>query len=325
MAVLTPRGIVQAFGAGEVLRDGALVPGPGHGRADRSLRVFIDPTDPSGFRVHSFAPADNVFACRDYVRDSLGLEPFQPGRRSERPAPTVVKFPAQGANDHEARQRRARVLWGEARDPRGTPVERYWRSRSLELGELAGTVIRFLANTPWRGEDGQLEHVTAMLCAFRDILTDEVTGIHRTRLTLEGEPVLNPDGSKQKKMLGIVTGSAIKLDGHADVTTSLAIGEGVETTESGRLVGYRPAWAVGSAGAIAAFPVLNGIEALHIHAEQNDNGSPNRANADAIETCAARWLAAGRDVFVIDPVGGKDLNDALRALREPTSDDGEPR
>src|SRR5829696_735951 len=63
--MLTPRGIVQAFGGGEALRDGALVPGPGHKRGDKSLRVFIDPSAPDGFRTHSFSPADDPLACRD--------------------------------------------------------------------------------------------------------------------------------------------------------------------------------------------------------------------------------------------------------------------
>jgi hypothetical protein len=50
-------------------------PGPGHSHVDRSLSVWLDPADPAGFRVHSFA-GDDVMTCRDYVRERLGVGPF---------------------------------------------------------------------------------------------------------------------------------------------------------------------------------------------------------------------------------------------------------
>jgi hypothetical protein len=52
-------------------------PGPGHSTADRSLSVKLDPTAPDGFVVHSFA-GDDPIACKDYVRQQLGLKPFEP-------------------------------------------------------------------------------------------------------------------------------------------------------------------------------------------------------------------------------------------------------
>ena len=86
----------------------------------------------------------------------------------------------------------------------------------------------------------------------------------------------------------------------------LAIGEGIETVMQGRQLGFRPGWALGSAGGIKAFPVLGGIECLTIHAERDDT------NARAVETCAARWHRAGREVVIIEPRSGSDLNDAMR-------------
>ena len=56
-------------------RDGKIhAPGPGHSKRDRSLIVWLDPNAPNGFRVHSFA--DDPIACRDYVSDALGFEPW---------------------------------------------------------------------------------------------------------------------------------------------------------------------------------------------------------------------------------------------------------
>ena len=53
-----------------------LAPGPGHSGADRSLSVKIDDIAPGGFIVHSFSNDDPI-VCRDYVREKLGLPPFQ--------------------------------------------------------------------------------------------------------------------------------------------------------------------------------------------------------------------------------------------------------
>jgi Toprim domain-containing protein len=75
-----------------------------------------------------------------------------------------------------------------------------------------------------------------------------------------------------------------------------------------RWLGLRPAWALGSAPAVAAFPVLGGVGCLTLLRENDD------ASERACETCAARWHAAGREVFFNQPTTGKDLNDAIRNL-----------
>ena len=55
-------------------------------------------------------------------------------------------------------------------------------------------------------------------------------------------------------MLGPVRGAAIKLDGDAEVAEGLHIGEGLETCMAARALGFKPVWAVGSAGGIQTFP-----------------------------------------------------------------------
>jgi len=64
---------------GRVYQGAALVPGPNHSAADRSLRVFIDPNAPGGFGVHSFA-GDDPIECRDYVCRKMGLPAWEPSR-----------------------------------------------------------------------------------------------------------------------------------------------------------------------------------------------------------------------------------------------------
>jgi hypothetical protein len=63
---------------GEARGNQASVQGPGHSPKDRSLSVKTDASAPDGFLVHSFA-GDDPLACRDYVRDKLGLPAWNEG------------------------------------------------------------------------------------------------------------------------------------------------------------------------------------------------------------------------------------------------------
>ena len=63
---------------GDVSGDGVLCPGPGHSSRDRSLSVKFDPEARGGILVNSFA-GDDPIACKDHVRQLLGLDPFEPG------------------------------------------------------------------------------------------------------------------------------------------------------------------------------------------------------------------------------------------------------
>jgi len=183
----------------------------------------------------------------------------------------------------------ALAVWNASVDPRRTPVENYLNGRALELDDaLAGEVIRWF---PPRN---------AMVCLFRSIETGEPQAVSRTFLSCAPVPK-----KLDRKFLGPVGGAAVKLDADDAGLGGLHIGEGVETCLSARQLGLRPCWALGSAGAVGSFPVLAGIECLTLLAENDD------ASARAVEACAARWHAAGREVIVNEPIEAKDLNDAL--------------
>jgi len=215
------------------------------------------------------------------------------------PAPTA------GGGDDEARRiERALAIWDDAVSPRHTLVDTYLSGRALKLkltDALAGKVIRYHRACPWKDANGKPIRVPAMVVAMRSIATDAITAIQRTRLSSEGEKI-------ERRMLGVAGGAAVKLDADERVTDRLIIGEGVETAMTARQIGLKPTWALGSAGAIAAFAVLDDIERLMILAENDE------ANARAAETCAMRWYDAGRDVFINRPTRGNDLNDALQAM-----------
>lgn len=146
----------------------------------------------------------------------------------------------------------------------------------------------------------ELERRKCLLVAYRSLYTNELTGISRV---LVDEPERWP--KTQRKMLGVVRLAAAKL---AAVTDTLAVAEGVETALAANMLGHGPAWALGSAGAVASLPVLHGIERLILLQENN------AASRDALDRCRRRWTHAGRKVIRVRPDEScDDLNDELIA------------
>ena len=214
----------------------------------------------------------------------VGREIAEPNSTAE----TIREIAEPEADLDPAKIAGALALWDAGIDPRGTVAEIYFRSRALDLDDLAGEVLRWHAGTG------------AMLALFRNISTGEPQAVSRR--------FLGPNGAKLGKplFLGPVKSAAVMLDGFDAVTHGLHVGEGVETCQTARQFELRPTWALGSSGAIASLPVLGGVECLTLFAEHDD------ASAKAVEACATRWHAAGREVLINRPIGGKDLNDAIR-------------
>jgi putative DNA primase/helicase len=308
-----------------------LLPGPGHSEDDRSVSVWPAPND-DGFTVKSFS-GDDRQACIEHVKSLLDQEKRAalaamgadlPARddqdareRADPLAPgwygrwtTAKAVPAGGESGPRAADERRRSIaraveiWDESVSPIGTIVETYLWQRHLDLDEdIAGDVIRYHPQLPWKDElTGKVFRTNAMVCALRDIRSDEIVGVSCTRLSAVGEKL-------DRRFRGISAGAAIMFDGFDSVTMGLAICEGAETGLSARQLGLRPVWACGSAGEIAKFPVLGGIECLTILAENDD------ASAKATEACGDRWHAAGREMRINRPIAGKDVNDALRGSK----------
>jgi hypothetical protein len=181
-------------------------------------------------------------------------------------------------------------IWTEATDPTRTVAEAYLAARKLVLPlELRMTVLRFHPACIW--ESGT---APCLIAAFRSIRDDSLTGIHRIRLDQRWP-------SAERKMLGRVTGSAIKLDPASD---RLVVGEGLETCLAARQLGLRPVWALGSASGIESLAPIDGIDELMVLGE-NDNGR----NQTAAEKCRDNWKQAR--VLLMTPQRGKDFNDYL--------------
>ena len=283
-----------------------LAPGPGHSKQDRSLAVFINPNSPDLFRVHSHA-GDDWRVCRDHVKARLGISNPVPGYTRQRvevpPRPQVEPVPI----DDMARTLKAITIWGESRSLDGTPALTYLVKRGIDIGRLPHEIhraLRWHPSCPWeQGRHG------ALVALMTDAITGDAKAIHRTAITATGL-------KGGKKMLGPSAGCVVRLWTDESVTTGLVLGEGIETTlAAATRVKHRgtrlaPAWAACSAGGMAKFPVLAGVECITLLVDNDESGAGQRAAAE----CSARWTAAGRDVFRLMPnVTGQDFADLGKA------------
>jgi putative DNA primase/helicase len=309
------RAIACRLGGTVAGSDTVLIPGPGHGPRDRSLAVRLVASAPDGFVTHSHC-GDDWKQCRDHVRALLGLPQWQPGDGERRTIPQqhvtkwdLATIEAQAAEDdliltaeQVTKIGRARELWDEGCDPRGTLAEKYLREqRGLDLpDDLAGRVLRFHPHMPWRNEDtGAINRVPALIVPFRAIRGDQIMAVQRVSLREDGTKI-------GRRMMGVVYRATIKLDAAED---ALTVGEGLETVMAGRQLGFSPAWCLGSVGLIAQLPLITDVKTLTILGEA---GAPS---AKAIEICGARWRKAGRRVLAAMPSVGSDMNDVLLAER----------
>jgi putative DNA primase/helicase len=297
------RSIAKALG-GEVSGHQVLAPGPHHSKHDRSLVVFLDPSAPDLFRVHSHA-GDDWKSCRDHVKARLGID-SQPDLRNIRAAVAPTVQPE--AVEDGTRVARALAIWADACPGiSSTPAMGYMVNRGIDPAKLPadlGLSLRWHPSCPWeQGKHG------CMLGLMTDAVTGEPKAIHRTAITSAGRKV-------DKKMLGPSAGCVVRLWPDDAVSTALVLGEGIETTlAAATRIDYRnthliPAWAACSAGSMAKFPVLSGIECLTLLVDNDKSGAGQRAAAE----CSDRWTSADREVIRLIPdIQGQDFNDIVRS------------
>jgi phage/plasmid primase-like uncharacterized protein len=208
----------------------------------------------------------------------------------------------QAEEDDADRLRRADAIWRASLPIEGTLGEEYLRRRGIVLDEVPDHGgLRFHPLCPF---DGGTQ--ACIVARYTDVLTSKPLGIYRRPIHLAGV---------KPKAFGSIGGGVIRLWPDDSVEQGLVIGEGVETVlaaatrieHKGTLLA--PAWACGSAGTIAAFPVLAGIEALTILVDADKSGTGQRA----AQHCAERWAKAGREVTILTPRDlGHDFNDLVK-------------
>jgi putative DNA primase/helicase len=205
--------------------------------------------------------------------------------------------------------------------PAGLPsaVASLWRaSRRILLGTVAAVYLE-RRNCALPHPEGDLRwhpalrhpsgHVGPGLVALvTDAITGEPLTLHRTWLKADGSGKAEVDRPRLIWPGTRKAGGVIRLWPDEEVTLGLCVAEGIETALSAAL-GFGLAWSTIDADNLENLPVLDGIEALTIVADNDENGRGFKA-ADA---CARRWIAAGKEVRV-EPasMAGTDFNDFAR-------------
>jgi hypothetical protein len=196
----------------------------------------------------------------DFATAVCTLAGTGPGRSAPREAlgkPVEAQAELGELIDKQEQFFKAMTIWQDASPIDGTPVEVYLNTcRKLDTPDgVSGPVLRYHPACPF----GQGVH-PCMVALVRNVTTNDIQAIHRTALNPDGTPV-KIDGRTARLALGSTKNGAVKLVDDADVATGLFVGEGIETTIAGMMLPrwWRPAWALLSAGNIAALPVLAGI------------------------------------------------------------------
>jgi hypothetical protein len=225
----------------------------------------------------------------------------------EMPSAVRAPIPDKQPDYREKEERNRRIawrLWTAARDPRGTPVERYLHIRGLELPPAP--VLRF-ASRCWNRETG-LE-LPAMVARVDD-QNGEFVAIHRTWLL--------PDGSGKAKLrepkwsLGPISrGAAVRL---APAGPALAIAEGIETALTAIVATGIPAWSALTAGGIQRLVLPTEVIEVVVIADHDRSG----VGEQHAQLAADKWLRERRRVRIaMPPEPGADLNDVLLGCGKP--------
>jgi Toprim domain len=190
-------------------------------------------------------------------------------------------------------------IWGQACTNHPVIVA-YFRSRGILLDEMPEGALRFHPECPWLGLK-----IPCVLARYSDAVTGKPKGIWR-------RPV---DGLNAPMTLGPMGGCVIRLWPDAQVGKRLVIGEGLETTlAAATRVAHRgqplyPAWAMGCAGNMRRFQVLDSVEQLVILVDNDSSETGQKAG----EECARRWSGAGREVIRLVPRKlDSDFNDLVK-------------
>lgn len=184
----------------------------------------------------------------------------------------------------------------------GDPVSLYLASRGLP--GTSSPSLRYRPNAPYKHEDGRLTQLPAMVSLYQSPDKSAVTVQHL---------FLGPDGRKAdlspaRKMAPcpIPSGGAVRLMPPAK---TMGIAEGIETALSAAKLFELPVWAALDAGHLARWQPPNGVEAVIVFADHDDNFT---GQAAAYELAKRLHVVAKIRVEVRLPGGvGDDWNDEL--------------
>jgi putative DNA primase/helicase len=257
-----------------------LGPGPGHSRRDASLSVLLADTRPL---IYSFA-GDPLYECAAF----LGIEHTYPGKVDGN---AYDRLKRQREADSRRRQHAAMAfcqrVWQGCLALPGTLAAQYLETRAIgwNLADLA-----FHPNAP-RSYAG--DSTAPALIALARSLSGTPTAIQATYLA--------PDGKARtgRATFGVLIGASVRL---APPGSSLAVGEGIETSASFQKLEGVATWATLGTANLGTFSPPACVRRLIIAAD----GDP--AGLKAAHALAAR-LQNRCIVTISQAPAGADWND----------------
>ncbi len=279
--------IVKACG-GELFDGGrrALIPGPGHSTADRSVSLLE--AEDGRILIHCFSPKDDWRAVRRAL-EARGLITAK-GQVTIGPAAWVKEASVRSGE----RLERARRIWDEGRPVEATTAQRYLAKRAVADRAALSKALRF--HPSMTSLEDRLRR-PALLSA----ITDAKGALQGVEITL-----LSPHGAAKaalatpRRVVGRMMGGAIRL---AEAEESLLVGEGMESTASASAALNLPGWALLSAHNLARFIPPVQLKRLVVALDRDATG----------RAAAARLHRRLRSSLAIDwappPSGFNDWND----------------
>jgi hypothetical protein len=185
----------------------------------------------------------------------------------------------------------------------GSPPSLFFQRRGLEMtDDMSPRALLYHPQCPFRDDAGNEVIHHSLIGLYRDVFTNKVMAISRRPLTGDGQSLGKP------VTLGPARGCAIKLIPDEDVCQGLHLAEGVTSALAAAMLGMVPIWASGGTGNMAKFPVLAGVDAFTIVADNDKSG----AGQAAANECFDRWKNAGKEVWtVISDTPGTDMGDVV--------------
>lgn len=264
-----------------------------------------------------------------WLADRLGLQNLSEGQRQAdqaRSRAIVAREAKRGAEELAAKRERARRLWLSAAPIGDTPGEIYLKARSIDLaalpegprgGKRLPGLLRFLA--AHRHTESRLD-LPCMIAGCVDHQAGEILAVHRTwlRPDFSAKADVEPNRKCFPDFRGLVIplwrgDSGLSITAAADVglRETLVLAEGIETALSAAISAPQfRTWAFISLGNLQNVVLPECVDAVLLHRE---NEWSNRAAVAAFERGKRALEAQGRPVAEIAALGGKDLNDTLRA------------
>ena len=236
-------------------------------------------------------------ALYEYAAEETGWSP-----RDKRPHAGNRSAQRTRAPDHKEQETTREIAFIQSRcQPiSGTPAETYLAGRGIGVPTIPDLLFH-PDLTYWETKTGY----PALIAIVRDA-AGRRTAIHRTYLRPDG--AAKADVPKPRKMLGSVSGGAVRLAEPSD-TGVLVLAEGIETALAVMTAcPDLPVWAALSAGNLVEVGLPPEAARIVILADNDESG----AGLAAARKAAARLRAEGRSVWLAAPMEpGDDFNDVL--------------